>query len=277
MAKVEYERMTPAEIVAVRDVLPLVFVPVGPLEWHGPHLPVGTDAIHAGHAARELARAIGGVVLPTFFMGTETVRLPGTGAEELGALGLGDDVRVVGMDLPANPVRSLYFEEGAFAVAVREIVRGLKADAWRLIVLVNGHGAVNHQRTLGRIAREETAPPDVRVLSLMAWTPPPPPSEGPGHADREETAVMLAIAPELVRIDALPPHHTPLRYADYGIVDTAAFDGFPAPDFLLPRDADPRVATAEEGEEIVRRELEVARTAVERELALLGLAPSPAK
>src|SRR5262249_15599664 len=158
-------------------------------------LPLGTDAIHAGYIAQSLAKELGGVVLPTFFLGTETVRLPGDGPEQLGVLGLEDEVRVVGMDLPANPVRSLYIEEGAFAVAVREIVRGLTSDGWRLVVLVNGHGAVNHIRTLGRIAREETSPTS-RVVSLMAWTPPAPPSQGPGHADREEAAVMMGIAPE---------------------------------------------------------------------------------
>ena len=138
-------------------------------------------------------------------------------------------------------------------------------------MLVNGHGAVNHMRTLERIAREETRLPDVRVMSLMAWTAPVPPSQGPGHADREETAVMMAIAGDLVRIDQLPPLDTPLRYADHGIVDSAAFDGFPGPDFLLPRDADPRLATLEEGEEIVAQELAAARAAVVQELEALGL------
>jgi creatinine amidohydrolase len=267
----QYERMTPAEIVAARERRPVAFVPFGPIEWHGPHLPLGTDAIHAGHIAHGLAEELGGVVLPTFFLGTETVRLPGNGPEGLGVLGVGDDVRMVGMDLPVNPVRSLYIEEGAFAVAVREIVRGLAGDGWRLVVLVNGHGAVNHIRTLERIAREETRLPDVRVLSLMAWTPPQPPRQGPGHADREEAAVMMAIAPDLVRNDRLPPLDTPLRYADYGIVDSAAFDGFPSDGFLLPRDADPRLATREEGEQIVAQELAAARLAVENELVSLGL------
>jgi len=263
--------MTPAEIAAARERRPLAFVPLGPIEWHGPHLPLGTDAIHAGHIARNLADDFGGVVLPTFFLGTETVRLPGNGPEQLGALGVDDDARVVGMDLPANAVRSLYIEEGAFAIAVREIVRGLTGDGWRLVVLVNGHGAVNHIRTLERIAREETRLPDVRVVSLMAWTPPVPPSQGPGHADREEAAVMLAIAPELVRVDQLPPLDTSLRYADYGIVDSAAFDGFPADGFLLPRDADPRLATREEGEQILAQEVAAARETVTRELVALGL------
>ena len=85
--------MTPPEIVAARERRPLAFVPLGPIEWHGPHLPLGTDAIHAGHIARQLARDLGGVVLPTFFIGTETVRLPGTGPEELGVLGLDVPVR----------------------------------------------------------------------------------------------------------------------------------------------------------------------------------------
>ena len=263
--------MTPAEIVAARERRPVAFVPLGPIEWHGPHLPLGTDAIHAGHIARRLAEELGGVVLPTFFLGTETVRLSGNGPEELGVLGLDDDVRVVGMDLPTNSVRSLYIEEGAFAVAVREIVRGLTGDGWCLVVLVNGHGAVNHIRTLERIAREETRLPDVRVTSLMAWTPPAPPRQGPGHADREEAAVMMAIAPEFVRLDQLPALDTPLRYADYGIVDSAAFDGFPADGFLLPREADPRLATREEGEQIVAQEVAAARESVTRELAALGL------
>jgi hypothetical protein len=40
---------------------------------------------------------------------------------------------------------------------------------------------------------------------------------------------------------------TPLRYRDYGIVNGAAFDGRPSPDFTVPRDEDPRYATRDEG------------------------------
>ncbi len=52
--------MTPAEIVAARERRPVAFVPVGPIEWHGPHLPLGTDAIHAGQIAPRLAGEFGG-------------------------------------------------------------------------------------------------------------------------------------------------------------------------------------------------------------------------
>jgi creatinine amidohydrolase len=270
MTKVEYELMTPREALDARRRCPAAFVPVSPLEWHGPHLPLGTDALHARHVAVELARELGGVVLPALFAGTETVRPPGSGAQQLGPLGLPKDARVVGMDFPRNPVKSVYFEESAFGVAVRDVVRALKEDSFRLVALVNGHGAVNHRRTLDRIAREETLLPELCVLDLFVWLEPPPPLQGPGHADREETAIMLAIAGELVQLDDLPPPETPLRYAAYGIVDAAAFDGSPNAGFVVPPEADPRRATREQGEEILRREVEAAAGRVRRELERLG-------
>jgi hypothetical protein len=116
-------------------------------------------------------------------------------------------------------------------------------------------------KTLERIAREETRPGELTVLSLMVWVPPAPPLANPGHAAREETAIMLAVASEHVRLDELPPAEVPLRYADHGIVVASAFDGMPTDDFTVPPDADPR----EEGEEI-QREVRAAVAHIEEEL-----------
>ena len=266
MTKVEYELMTIGEIVEAKRHAPLVFVPVSPIEWHGPHLPIGTDGLHAHHVAVRLAREVGGVVLPTLFAGTETVLQSKPESNQLRVLGLDEDARVVGMDFPGFPVKSLYFEESAFGIAVRDLVRALAADSFRVIVLVNGHGATNHIRTLERIAREEARRDEVTVMSLMVWVPPPPPNRDPGHAAREETAVMMAIAEEHVRLDQLPPPDVPLRYAEYGIVDGPAFDGFPTSDFTVAADADPRSATREEGKRILEREVQVAAARVRQEL-----------
>jgi creatinine amidohydrolase len=267
--------LTASEIVAAKRRAPLVFVPVGPIEWHGPHLPVGTDGLHAHHVAVGAAQEVGGVVLPALFLGTETVRLPGHGPEQLGVLGLDERERVIGMDFPGFPVQSLYLEESAFGLAVRELVRGLVADAFRLIVLVNGHGAANQQRTLDRIALEETRHPDVSVVKLNAWVDPEPPRLDPGHADREETAIMLAIAQERVHLEELPPGDTPLRYAEHGIVDGAAFDGRPTLDFTVPPQADPRQATPAEGEALLEQEVQALSEAVRRELERLDVKTPP--
>jgi creatinine amidohydrolase len=271
--RVEYELMTPAEVVANRERCPVIFVPISPIEWHGPHLPLGTDGLHAHHIAVRAARAFGGVVFPTVYAGTETVRPPGGGPQSLGAIGFGDGERIVGMDFPANPVKSVYFEESAFGITVREVVRQLKRDPFGVIALVNGHGAVNHQRTLRRLALEETDAAGASVVYcpvFSVWRQ----AEGaasdadPGHAGKAETAIMLALEEEAVRLSDLPAGDEPLRYQDFGIIDGAAFDGDPAPGFLLPEKHDPRRATRAEGERMIEDEVQtvlaVVRDALER-------------
>ena len=46
-----YEWLRPGQLRQRRDQCPLVFVPVGPLEYHGPHLPLGVDAINCTQVA----------------------------------------------------------------------------------------------------------------------------------------------------------------------------------------------------------------------------------
>jgi len=271
MRRIEYELMRPPDIVKERDRVPLAFVPIGPLEWHGPHLPLGTDGLHAHEVAVEVARRIGGIVLPTYFVGTETVRLNDQQAQGLGILGFEGTERVVGMDFPEFPVKSLYFEEGAFAVTVREILRLLKADRYRLIVIVNGHGAVNHQRTLRRLAAEESERPNVWVEYAMAFLPASPPFSDPGHAEKIETSLMMAMRPELVDVASLPPTDVPLRYRDYGVVDGKAFDGNPTPDFTLRREADPRDAAPDLGRKVLNAEVDRLAEIVSAHLRSMGL------
>lgn len=268
---VEYELMRPPDIVTEKKRLPLVFIPIGPLEWHGPHLPLGTDGLHAHAVAVETAHRVGGVVLPTYFVGTETVRLAEQGAQSLVALGFTGNERIVGMDFPEFPVKSLYFEEGAFALTVREILRLLKADGYKLLVVVNGHGAVNHQRTLRRLAAEESERPSVSVKYAMAFLPPAPPFSDPGHAEKIETSIMMAMQPELVDVSSLPSKDVPLRYRDYGIVDGKAFDGDPTPDFTLRRESDPRGAGPELGRRVLDAEVDQLAESVRKDLRSMGL------
>jgi creatinine amidohydrolase len=248
---VQLELLRPQEIVEERSRAPLVFVPLGPLEWHGPHLPLGTDGLLAHAVAVAAAQRVGGVVTPAFFVGTDTVRPPGHGPQSLGALGFDDTQRIVGMDFPGNPLKSLYFEEGAFAVTVRELVRGLKANGYRLIILISGHGAPNHVRTLERLAVEESESPAVHVRLARPALAAALPGADPGHAERWETSMVMAVRGECVDVRTLPPPETALRYRDFGVVNGSAFDGHPTPDFTVPRHDDPREATAELGRAVL--------------------------
>ena len=240
--EIRYQCLRPGELIAERERCPLVYLPIGPLEWHGPHLPYGTDALNAQEASYRLARKTGGVVLPTLFLGTERERRP----EMLRAIGFRGDEYIVGMDFPANPLPSLYYPEEVLAVVVRATLDLLIAQRYRVIAIINGHGAQNQIATLSRLTVEYSNTRPARVLFLM---PAPGFVRGEGswsHATRGETAIMRAVAPESVDTSTLPDG--PLRNTALAVVDDPTFRGTPTPDYTVRPEEDPRLATAEEGE-----------------------------
>src|SRR2546426_12571321 len=114
MRTVQYELMRPPEIVRERSRLPLVFIPIGPIEWHGPHLPMGMDGLHAHMVALDGAQQVGGVVLPIYYIGSGTGRPVDPGPQSAAILGVPGTGRNIGMDFPANPGESLDLEESTF-------------------------------------------------------------------------------------------------------------------------------------------------------------------
>jgi len=67
--EVRFDRMVPAQIRARREACNLAYLPVGSLEWHGPHMPFGTDYLTVTHLAEEAARRYGGVAFPPIYHG----------------------------------------------------------------------------------------------------------------------------------------------------------------------------------------------------------------
>ena len=256
------QTMRPAEFTAARARASVAYVPIGPIEWHGPHLPLGMDGFHAHHVASEVAHRIGGIVLPTLFLGADSLLEAGTEPQGLANLGLADSARVTGMDFPGFPVKSLYIDESVLGVLLRDLLRALRRQGFRLVVLVNGHGAPNHQAVLRRLALESSHPDAPAVAMLTAWIPRTPSAASPGHADRFETSIMCATRAEDVDLGLLPPQPEPIRYADYGIVDGGAFDGHPQPGFAVPPSSDPRLSSAEEGITILAQEVDALAAAV---------------
>lgn len=237
------EWLHPDEVSTERARCPVVYLPLGPLEWHGPHLPLGTDPLQAGYTALALAEKIGGVVHPTLYIGTERER----SAALLRDLGFHGDEWIVGMDFPANSERSYYYSEDAFAVMVRYTLEQLVAHGYRLIVLVNGHGATNQIQQLQRLAAEFTQRGPAKVLytfDLDAQA-----DDDAGHATITETAAIMALERDRVDLNRLPPVDQPLTNIDYAIVDAPTFSGQPTPDWTVRAHVDPRRATPELGQQ----------------------------
>ena len=69
MDEVRFDRMVPATIVARRAACNLAYLPVGSLEWHGDHMPFGTDYFTCTHIAEQAVQRFGGVVFPPIYYG----------------------------------------------------------------------------------------------------------------------------------------------------------------------------------------------------------------
>jgi creatinine amidohydrolase len=41
--EVLYERLTPVDFESRVEAAPIAYLPLGTIEWHGPHLPLGSD------------------------------------------------------------------------------------------------------------------------------------------------------------------------------------------------------------------------------------------
>lgn len=56
--EVRVQYMLPHQLREELKRLPLIFISLAPLEWHGLHLAIGTDPINAEHVALEVAKRI---------------------------------------------------------------------------------------------------------------------------------------------------------------------------------------------------------------------------
>lgn len=243
----EIKYLRPDQILQKMSSLPLAYLPVGPLEWHGPHLPMGTDALNAEKVAQMAAEETGGLIFPTLYWGTERERTE----DVLNWLGFEAGRYIVGMDFPANNLPSMYASEEVFGLIVREQLRLMVRMGFKWIVILTGHAAENQIAVLNRLAVEFTAESPARVLVALPFVTGDDGVMRVGHASQIETALMLALYPDSVQLDRLPPLPEPLKNLDWAVVDYSTFMGAPMPDHTVRPEDDPRRATPEEGRKTV--------------------------
>jgi creatinine amidohydrolase len=65
---VQMQFLRPQQLEQRAKDFPVVYVPLGPIEWHGRHLPLGCDALKAHGILCRTAERYGGVVYPPFFL-----------------------------------------------------------------------------------------------------------------------------------------------------------------------------------------------------------------
>jgi creatinine amidohydrolase len=256
--EIRYEYLRPEQLIEERERCPLIFLPVAPLEYHGPHLPVGVDPINATHCALETCRRLGkGVVLPTTYMGTERERPEWM----LQSLGFKKNDWIVGMDFPTALWQSHYYREHVFALVMAEKIEMMIRHEYKVIIIVNGHGALNQLETLDRLARRYSNVTDSLVDCRLAFSREVTEKNMAGHADLYETSLLMYFQDQfhdsahLVDLSRLPPRDVPIRYQDFSIVDGPGFTEEPHPERIVQ--TDPRDASEEQGKKLFEDTVEM--------------------
>ncbi|OGV35116.1 MAG: hypothetical protein A2020_08110 [Lentisphaerae bacterium GWF2_45_14] len=248
--RVQY--MLPCELHEEMKKTPLIYLPLAPLEWHGPHLVMGADPINAEKTALAVADKTGGVVFPTLYMGTERERQP----KILESLGFDKDEYIVGMDFPKAKglFKSFYFTEELFAMVVREHIEQCIEHGYKYIFIVNGHGAVNHNEVLKRLCTEfSNEYKGIKVAYSISFDDKSLAAGLCSHAGIDETSLMMFYDESFANIGKLPAKNEKLKYTDYSIVDSGGFEGKPGEGHTVPSNMDPRRANAKIGKNTFRK------------------------
>lgn len=188
-----WEQLTWCEVAALRRRLDMAILPVGSTEQHGPHLAMDTDTVSAALLAEAVAARTGVPVLPAIPYGCSlghSHRWPGT----------------------------LALQPETLTRLVVDVLSWAYAAGFRRLLILNGH-VTNHAplrcalellrarfddcmvalRDVGEVSPRVR---DEYAADGVDW-----------HANRGETALMLAVAPDRVRPERLADADDPDRTA----------------------------------------------------------------
>lgn len=158
-----------------------VIIPVGSLEAHGPHLPLGTDTIEVYEIAKRVARSMPVFVAPPLPYGVcrSTGKHPGT-------VGIAPDT---------------------LRRCIRDVVKNLYANGLKRFAIISGHASSLHLSALqeaGEALLEEMGS-RITIAVISAYDMAREAAEAvcetedDSHAGEIETSLMLHLSPHLVK------------------------------------------------------------------------------
>ncbi len=228
--KVLYAELLPHEFRKRLAERPVAYLPLGTLEWHGEHLPLGSDAIQSEGLMIECARRFGGIVMPPIHLGPDRARP------------VEDGRMLYGMDYAESttPPRQLdgscyWIPRGLHLLVVDAILQQLKRAGFRA-VFADGHGPSRWSWVENLEEREVRF--GLKLLGVTKdiaaqW------KSQVDHAARNETSLIMHLRPQLADLSQLARDRA-VRPVGVG-------------------GEDPRDATAKYGRECLERSIELVR------------------
>jgi len=189
-----WEEMKPGDLELALEELPVAYLVVSPLEWHGEAMAFGTDPAIGAKIGEMAWEATGGVLIPTLYIGSETEYKDWTSTGLTSFWGLEWNTKEV------NP-GSLYISNMVFELVMRDMLASVERNGFKACVVVTGHGATEYIRILKSLEERYMEGRMKVIFSDLA------PVERPeeityagsgGHADFAEASNLGAVDPAMV-------------------------------------------------------------------------------
>jgi creatinine amidohydrolase len=201
--------LRPGQIVTRRKECPVAYIPIGTLEWHGLHNPVGADTLQAEGLALLCAQKGGGLVFPPLYYGEsrlEALMEANARDRELiaGNMGLSPD-----NFLPERQPFTATEQALNYQKLLLHVLAEAESLGFEVGVLVAGHyPLIDHARSavLQFNQREYSKRHGMLAWALVDYLLVRDQYADAGdHAGGWETSHVMALYPQTVDLGALPP------------------------------------------------------------------------
>ena len=237
--EVRYMYLRPAQIVERRKACSIAYIPLGTIEWHGLHDPMGTDSIQAEHLAVMCARMGGGLVMPTLHWGDNRLAAlmdanPWAREDIAAAMAYDAEGATVDRWLREEPDQNRLYHE-----LLLHMLNQVENYGFKVAIFIAGHYPLVDRATMAVLEYNKIRR---KVGKMLAWATldylhlAGKYDCAGDHAGGWETSHLLATHPECVDLSVLPPKGEKLVGA-FGLME-------------------PQDATAEFGELIYREAAE---------------------
>jgi creatinine amidohydrolase len=208
--EVRYQLLRPEQIVARRKECPVVYIPIGTLEWHGVQNPVGADSLQAEGIAIRCAQKGGGLAFPPLYYGESRVEA----LMEANA----DDRDLIAERMELSPdnftPERMPFSATEQVINYHKLLLHILAEAeslgFKVGVLVAGHyPLIDHARAAVLQFNQRLYS---RKHGMLAWAFVDYILVGDqydcagDHAGGWETSHVMALHPQTVDLSLMPPH-----------------------------------------------------------------------
>jgi creatinine amidohydrolase len=204
-----YHHARPKELVAASTKLPVAYLPLGILEWHGWHNPLGLDGVKAETVLAHMAAKFGGVVMPAQYWGDNRHSICEVLFDAAVSDWLPDDFsdHATGINKAMGLSRTRMEAEGERSLANggwrlwRELIVHslfqIESLGFEMIILYPGHYPLMAPLTLAVADYKD------RGGTCVTFTLTDDLAGEGDHAAKFETSLLLALAPELVDLGEL--------------------------------------------------------------------------